>query len=190
MCVCYIIPENSGFSLDAAVRVGAHDRAGLERLLRYCARPPFSLERLELLDAERVVYRLPKPQRDGTTALTLTPLELIDQLAALIPPPRRHRHRYHGVLAPNAPLRAAAIAFGREGAETTDSPTGVSLPPPTPASNARSPARYLWVMLLARLFESLPLVCPCCITDYVCDSSTPERVADHLSSASAAQSIT
>ena len=31
--------ENSGFSLDAAVRVGAHDRARLERLLRYCARP-------------------------------------------------------------------------------------------------------------------------------------------------------
>ena len=26
--------ENSGFSLDAAVRVGAHDRAGLEQLLR------------------------------------------------------------------------------------------------------------------------------------------------------------
>jgi hypothetical protein len=23
---------------------------------------------------------------------------------ALIPPPRIHRHRYHGVLAPNAPL--------------------------------------------------------------------------------------
>jgi hypothetical protein len=89
---------NSGFSLDAAVRVGAHDRAGLERLLRYCARPAFALERR---DAERVVYRLPKPQRDGTTSLTLTPLELIDHLAALIPPPRLHRHRYHRVLAPN-----------------------------------------------------------------------------------------
>ncbi|MFE8032667.1 transposase, partial [Thiohalocapsa marina] len=38
--------DNSGFSLDAAVRVGAHDRAGLERLLRYRARPPFALERL------------------------------------------------------------------------------------------------------------------------------------------------
>jgi len=74
--------ENSGFSLDAAVRVGAHERAGPERLLRYCARPPFALERLELLDAERVVYRLPKPQRDGTTALSLTPLALIDHLAA------------------------------------------------------------------------------------------------------------
>jgi hypothetical protein len=69
---------------------------------RWSARPTFALERLELLDAERVVYRLPKPQRDGTTALTLTPLELIDHLAALIPPPRRDRHRYHGVLAPNS----------------------------------------------------------------------------------------
>ena len=27
----------------------------------------------------------------------------IDNLVALIPPPRRHRHRYHWVLAPNAP---------------------------------------------------------------------------------------
>ena len=35
-----------GFSLDASVRVPASDRAGRERLLRYCARPPFALERL------------------------------------------------------------------------------------------------------------------------------------------------
>jgi hypothetical protein len=60
----------------------AQDRDGLKRLLRYCARPPFALEGLELLGAERVIDRLPKPQRDGTTALTLSPLELIDQLAA------------------------------------------------------------------------------------------------------------
>ncbi len=70
--------ENSGFSLDAAVRVGAHDLAGLERLLRYCARPPFALERLELIDEQQVIYRLPRTQRDGTTVLSLTPLELID----------------------------------------------------------------------------------------------------------------
>jgi hypothetical protein len=40
----------------------------------------------------------------------LTPLELIDQVAALAPPPREHRHRYYDVLAPNAPLRAAVTA--------------------------------------------------------------------------------
>ena len=32
----------------------------------------------------------------------------------LIPPPRLLRHRYHGVLAPNAPLRLAATAYGRD----------------------------------------------------------------------------
>jgi len=77
-----LVWENSGFSLDAAVRIAAGDRAGLERLLRYCAGPPFALERLELLDDERIIDRLPKPQRDGASALNLTPLELIDQLAA------------------------------------------------------------------------------------------------------------
>jgi len=157
--------KNSGFSLDAAVLVAAHDRAGLERLLRYCARPPFALERLELLDAERVVYRLPKLQRGGTTALSLTPLELIDHLAAPIPPPRRHGHRYHGMLAPNSPLRAAAVVLGRD---LTDDPSAsAEVPAPSPASapNARSPARYRWVMLLARVFESLPLVCPNCGAD-------------------------
>jgi len=43
--------------------------------------------------------------------LTLTPLESIDRLAAFIPAPRWLRHRHHGVLAPNAPLRAAVTAL-------------------------------------------------------------------------------
>ena len=38
--------HNSGFSVDASVRVAPKDRAGLERLLRYCARPVFASERL------------------------------------------------------------------------------------------------------------------------------------------------
>jgi hypothetical protein len=37
-----------GFSLDASVRIAGHDHAGRGRLLRYCARPPFALERLRI----------------------------------------------------------------------------------------------------------------------------------------------
>jgi len=171
--------ENSGFSLDAEVRIAARDRAGLERLLRYCARPPFALERLDRIDDQRVVYRLPHPKPDGTKVLSLTPLELIDRLAALIPPPRRHRHRYHGVLAPNSPLRAAAVAFGRE------PPGEVASPPPAPASSAHSPARYLWALLLARLFESLPLVCPNCGADmriiaFMTEAAPVQRILAHI----------
>ncbi|MBP8290539.1 MAG: hypothetical protein KAX51_12170 [Chromatiaceae bacterium] len=57
----------------------------------YCARPPFVLVRIEQVPAasgeQQVVCRLPKAQRDGRTALSLTPLAFIDHRAALIPLP-------------------------------------------------------------------------------------------------------
>ncbi len=157
--------DNSGFSLDASVCIAGDDPAGLERLLRYCARPPFALERIEQVSEDRIVYRLPEPQRDGRTALSLSPLELIDHLAALIPPPRLHRHRYHGVLAPNASLRLAATAYGRDADPTSPPPPPKVSAPTTAAPSSRSPAHYLWAMLLARLFASLPLVYPNCGAD-------------------------
>ena len=42
----------------------------------------------------------------------LTPLELIDRIAALVPPPRTHRHRYFGVLAPNPDGHPNSPAYG------------------------------------------------------------------------------
>ena len=58
-----------------------------------CARPPFALERLEQLAHDHLVYRHPKPQSDGRTELRLTPLELIEPLAALVPTSCRRRVR-------------------------------------------------------------------------------------------------
>jgi hypothetical protein len=104
--------QHSGFSVDAGVCIEADDRAALERLLRYCARPPFAMERLRK-EGTALVYRCAKqhsePGSDKRGAkvdeLHLTPLELIARIAALVPPPRTHRHRYFGVLAPNSPSR-------------------------------------------------------------------------------------
>ena len=47
--------HGGGFSVDAGVRIEAPDRAGLERLLRYCA-PPFAMDRLKQRGAD-LVYR-------------------------------------------------------------------------------------------------------------------------------------
>ena len=77
-----------------SLTIAAWDRAGLERLFRYCARPFFASERLQWIEKDqRLVYRLPKPRSDGQTVLILTPLEFLDKLAVLIPSPRKHRHR-------------------------------------------------------------------------------------------------
>jgi len=94
--------HGGGFSVDASVRIEAADRAGRERLLRYCARPPFALDRLRELDPERLVYDPPKAGPGGSGPQCLTPLELLDRLAALVPPPRLHRPRYFGVPARTA----------------------------------------------------------------------------------------
>ncbi len=103
--------HEGGFSVDASVRVEGADRLGLERLLRYCARPAFALERLRELDAEHRVYERVKPGPSDSVRWMLTPLKRFERLAALIPPPRRPRHRYYGVLAPNAPHRAQVTAL-------------------------------------------------------------------------------
>ncbi len=47
--------HGAGFPVDVKVRIEAHKRDGLERLLRYCARPAFALERLREIDPGHLV---------------------------------------------------------------------------------------------------------------------------------------
>jgi len=49
--------HGGGFSVDAGVRIEAADRAGLERLLRYCARPPFAMDRCCRLRKPAQIWR-------------------------------------------------------------------------------------------------------------------------------------
>ena len=203
--------QHSGFSVDAGVCIEAHDRAALERLLRYCARPPFSMERLRK-EGSKLVYRCAKQRSEpasdkrGAKAdeLTLTPLELIDRIAALVPPPRTHRHRYFGVLAPNSPLRAAVTALAQLAAaqpatvETAQPGAGVpgvpvpgnAAPPPPPSTPEpgapiKHPAHYLWAVLIARIYEVFPLLCPLCggqmcIIAFITHSVDIRQILEHI----------
>ena len=60
-------------------------------------------ERLTRTGAGDVVLQLKSALRDGV----MSPLEFMQRLAALVPRPRLHLIRFHGVLAPHAKLRAA-----------------------------------------------------------------------------------
>ncbi|MSR08840.1 MAG: hypothetical protein EXR82_04815 [Gammaproteobacteria bacterium] len=55
-----------------------------------------------LTPQRRVRYTLKTPSRDGTTHVVFAPLDFIARLAALVPKPRGHLARYHGVLHPTA----------------------------------------------------------------------------------------
>lgn len=48
--------HGGGFCVDTSMSIAAGDRAGRERLLRYCALPPFALDRLRELYPEHLLY--------------------------------------------------------------------------------------------------------------------------------------
>ncbi len=72
------------------------------------ARPPVSLEYLSVDGDGLVVYELKHTFSDGTTHVLFEPQDFIARLAALVPRPRAHLIRYHGLFAPNAHGSAGA----------------------------------------------------------------------------------
>ena len=93
-----------GFDVHCAVRIAADDDEGRERLVRYCARPPFALGRIEELKDGRIAYRMKTPRR-GSTHRVMTPMEFLARLAILVPP-RFFR-------SPGTTVSALRAAFGR-----------------------------------------------------------------------------
>ncbi|WP_438042448.1 transposase [Sorangium sp. So ce128] len=73
--------------------------------MRYCSRPAFALDRIELLPDGRIAYLLKTPRR-GRTHRVMSPMEFMARLAALIPPPKIPLVRYHGVFAPRSSWRS------------------------------------------------------------------------------------
>ena len=154
-----------GYSLNAATHLHANDREGIERLCRYGARPPlpparrlvrwrlrrsieceFALERLSQLPDCRLSYRLRRP-RNGRTHLVLEPLEFLRKLATLIPPPRHHLTRFHGVLAPHASWRREVVPEPPAPAPCSaqfDEPASPTSAPTAPTSEKPAPSRIPW----------------------------------------------
>ncbi len=138
-----------GFSLHANTQAPAHRRDQLERLIRYTARGAVSLERLQEDANGNLVYTFTHPWSDGTTGIRLSPLELLEKLAALVPLPRVHLVRYGGCLAPHSHLRGAIRPTPRQ--QGLD---GEEAQPGTPY--------WPWARLLGRVFGLEMATCPFC----------------------------
>ena len=139
----------NGFSLHANTEIPAHRRDQLERLIRYTTRGAVSLERLAQDVKGDLMYRVNRPWSDGTTGIKLSPRELLEKLAALVPLPRVHLVRYAGCLAPHSKLRAAITPTPRQqGVNGDETKTG------TPY--------WHWARLLGRVFDLAMATCPLC----------------------------
>jgi hypothetical protein len=167
-----------GFSLHCGVRLHENDRAGVERLCRYGARGPLTLGRLSRDDDGRYRYRMKRVVR-GRDELVMTGVELLRKLAVLIPPPRIHLVRFHGVFAPNAKLRSSIVPK-KNPARVVDVEPTIPLPP-----RIASAHRIGWASLLKCVFAVDVLKCAKCdgpmrVIAVVDDSAATKKILEHI----------
>ena len=85
----------------------------------------------------------------------MSPLEFMQRLAALVPRPRLHLIRFHGVLAPNAKLRSAVVPAPVQSATVGEGDC-------THAHAHSAPVRMSWARLLKRVYDIDIEHCPAC----------------------------
>ena len=170
-----------GFNLQAATRLSANDREGLERMARYLARPPIATDRLSEMEDGRLELQLKRPWRDGTVAFRYTPHELLERLVGIVPRPRAHLTRYSGVLAPAFAARSKIVPSGADAEvkvpRAAATPPGAEPPP--------KPGRFPWASLIWRVFLEDVLACTQCggrmeLVANVMSREAVTRVLQHL----------
>ena len=178
--------EAGGFSLHAGPRIDANDRKRLERLCRYAGRPALSEARLGQQEDGRIIFHLKRLWSDGTRALLFTPLQLVERLALMVPPPRAHIVTYHGVLSSHSALRAQVAP----GAQPEPGPPAAEVyakQEPAPSAPLSQPAPSTspmsWAALMQRVFSVDVLKCPRCghrseIIATICDSRVIAAILD------------
>ncbi|MDP1786318.1 MAG: transposase [Nitrosomonas sp.] len=165
-----------GFSLHAGVHCAMNQRKELEHLCRYITRQAIANERLTRNKDGQIVLKLKTPYRDGTTHIIMSPLEFMQRLAALVPRPRLNLIRFHGVLAPNAKLRAEIIPDGKK-----SKPSDANDDAPHSAASVR----ISWARLLKRVFDIDIEQCPHCggalkIIAAILERAAITKILDHL----------
>jgi hypothetical protein len=129
-----------------------------------------------------------------TQELQLEPVELLRRLATLVPPPRAHLVRFHGIFGPASKWRSEIVP-----AAPVESPLGLRGSAPTPAAPAepdetaplaepskppRPDAKIPWAELLQRVFLDDALACPCGgrrrVIAFITERTVVKAILEHL----------
>ena len=122
----------------------------------YVTRPPLAAGSLEKVADDKYLFKLKSPWSDGTSFLFLSGHELLEKLAAIVPPPRAHGTRYHGILAPNSKQRAKVVPAD------ADEDDGQNKAANERKKTGSTKYRLTFIALLARVFKTEVDRCPAC----------------------------
>ncbi len=74
-------------------------------------RGALSQERISLNEKGEILYEL-KHSSDGATHVLFSPLDFLEKLASIIPPPKKHLVKYYGCLSSHSALRPLIVPMG------------------------------------------------------------------------------
>jgi hypothetical protein len=160
--------KHTGFTGDQSVFLPAGDKIGIERLVQYITRCPFSLSRLiKVTDTGQVVYKaekqncqaFPDHKGDGIASgpkrnfQVLPALDFLAEFTQHIPPKGSHLIRYYGFYSNKTRgMRNKTEAQAADNSVSQDQENS----PPAPRCSRT------WAMLIKRVYEVDPLSCPKC----------------------------
>jgi hypothetical protein len=176
--------HHTGFSAHVGEAIPGDDRAGLESLAQYIARGPVALERMSVAEGTegdcRIIYRSKRfhPGRKANFRTFLDPLEFIAEIAAQIPAKYAKGVLYYGWYASRArgdrakKFATAPVKSRAEIVAETEERAPLSV-------------RRSWARLIAKVYESDPLVCDECgsemyIVSLIHDPEVIFRILSHL----------
>ncbi len=115
-------------------------------------RPPLSEQRLSKTADGKLRVKLKSPWSDGTSSIILTPMEFLERLVAIVPPPNKNMIRYSGVFASNSRLRKQIVP----------KPEDEACEEPKPSKHPTTKKHWSWAKLMRRVFEIDVRECPRC----------------------------
>ncbi|MBD3315982.1 MAG: hypothetical protein GF344_09360, partial [Chitinivibrionales bacterium] len=181
--------RHSGFSVDNSVRIDKGDHAGMQRLIQYIARCPFSLTRMVSTTKDgKIIYRashaqcIPFPLSGDTTLMKgmprnyelYDPLDFLAEVTQHIPDKGEHQIRYYGWYSNKKRgqnLKKMAKLAHASGSGEPDTPY-------------RRKCRMTWAALIRAVFEVDPLKCPTCggtmkIVSFIEEDVVIEKILRH-----------
>jgi hypothetical protein len=163
--------RHPGFSAHVGDTIAPTDKRRLEDTAAYLVRNPLSLRKLVYLDgSQAVLYRSRLNPSLGRNFEAMDPLEWLARMSDHIPDPGQHRTLFYGEYS----NRARGLAHH-------DVPEAQAGPAPEPRRRC-SPT---WARLIAKVYQTDPLVCTRCgqrmsLIAFVTDQMAIGKILDHL----------
>ncbi len=186
--------KNSGFSIDASLRLYGSDDKVRESIAQYLVRPPLSLNKIKYEPFKgKVLFKTKYNEYFGENFKVYTASDFIAALTMHIPPARVHLVRYYGLyssrgrgLWKNMPYVVRLAPEGWSKKQEEQNTTKVEDDTEVQSQDVKGSAkRSAWARLINKVYGINPLICDKCgsemrIVAFIMDPEQIDRIMHHL----------